>query len=536
MGLTAKVARPGVRITVQIGGASHDVTDLPHGSALAAGARQEIRVEVDNPPPKSTIEVEHSETRRPSRRAASTRSSRMNTGENKQRIRQQLLVRCNGRVIVDLTVAVSMRASDARAEGIAAHIEELNRYEGLASTLLRDLREATTSLEQALHLLAASPARPARAPVRRGSPHLESRGRGPSPVATPPELLDSPEAAVVAGIFRRLDQACAAASADAGGPNGLAEERAFRTAISAKHGTIVRAGSGTDREVWALRGRLRSARRRAGIRPGLAPAPVAPVGRLRGHPAWPLLLTAARQATLPHTLPPFALISGVDENVDSVYEIWSGLAMANAIATLAGRTLDEVLRLPAPGAGRLVINDAHMLAEANVGGAPAQLWLLPRYPPREFVTSVPPSGLVVKTAETSRRTRGKSQALTPDLVVVHGEGTGRRLHVFDTKNYSGVGATGRVSKALGDLWRRYANYLGMLDQERHQAGLSAIPCVDSVIALHPQNHAILLAPTAMDRDWPAGRPRVFGLPLRPDNQEDRDRLVTVLGTLLGAEP
>jgi hypothetical protein len=43
----------------------------------------------------------------------------------------------------------------------------------------------------------------------------------------------------------------------------------------------------------------------------------------------------------------------------------------------------------------------------------------------------------------------------------------------------------------------------------------------------------MLAPTAMDRDWPAGRPRVFGLPLRPGNEEDRERLCVILGTLLG---
>jgi hypothetical protein len=428
----------------------------------------------------------------------------VNTGENKQRIRQRLVVRCGSRILADLTIAVSMGASNARAEGIAAHIEELNRYESLASTLLGDLREAVTALERGVSLL------------------------------TDPGFGDSPEGAVMSGIVRRLDRACVAAAADVIGREGLAAERAFRTAISSRPGTLVRCGPGPARELWALRSRLGIARRRAGIRPGVVPLRLSPRGRLRGHPAWPHLLDAARRADRPHTLPPFALVSGIDENVDSVYEIWSGLALADALATLAGKRLGEVLRLPAPGSGRLVVSSQHVLAEAQIEGRRVCVWLLPRFPPRELVTEVPERGLMVKTADTRRRqTRGGSQALTPDLVVVDGEGTARRLHVFDTKNYSGVGATGRVSKALGDLWRRYANYLGMLSPERHAQGRPAVPCVDSVIALHPQAHPVMLAPTAMDRDWPAGRPRVFGLPLRPGNEEDRERLCVILGTLLG---
>ncbi|MCB9535834.1 MAG: hypothetical protein H6704_06175 [Myxococcales bacterium] len=256
-----------------------------------------------------------------------------------------------------------------------------------------------------------------------------------------------------------------------------------------------------------LRGELDAAPARLGLPAGLRPAPRLPrTARVARHPGyWQLHRVDAALAEAGELAPP--RVFAPTRNLDDLYEVWTLVALTDALCRRFGGHLDRDLRRVHDGwFVRLPRGEVWSARAGDV------TWRL-LYEPKVAYAGDGPLARITGGAE-----------LRPDAVLVK-EMAGMPVwaHVFDAKHRRDRARADRAPwSAVEDIWLKYGEWIGRRGELQ--------PLVGSVWVLYPAkwNRPVLAAPGMLHRDWPPDRLRGGAIPLLPENEEALGRVLDVL--------
>lgn len=333
--------------------------------------------------------------------------------------------------------------------------------------------------------------------------------------------LDLAENRGVIGVFDRMDRAL-----------GIAQERIGRTArrIEVRDALLAAAPAPRGRKPARSKARarldahhertrqLRDQLARARGRTGLPHLPAAATLRrsqaVDAHPGyWRLYRVDQELGALPTSAP---RVWAPVPDLDQLWEVWSVLEVARALAAWAGVPIAELMR---------VDDDGHELA-------------LPQGPVATFERDGVTVRLMYEPAyaydgDERLAKLQPGQPWRPDAVLeISRHGHVVALHVFDAKHRRDAARhhDGCLPlDALQEIWFHYGDGIG----DRH----TGLPLVASVWMIWPGAAAglRLQAPAMLDDAWPLDRLRGGAIGLRPGVAEGRHLLEEVVATLLDAE-